>query len=554
MQTILNKKILVKYIVGFIAIIGLSVSFIMVAKKANAKKSNSMAYENQVLPVKYGNKGDLFVYFIDKKGLEKILKDKKKNNEAEQIKYEDFKANKGQIIDLGVVNGKKVALIGIDKDEEKEKKDIIKDKKKENVALDFEKLGAKITSVLPQSKTIDVVLSNEYCIEKKFCDDKLLVNAYFGFNQRNYKFDKYLTDKELAKKKTTIKNVVLDIKETAEIKKIVAEKQNKLDAIFFTRDLANEPANVIYPESFSKIVAEKFKGIKNVKVKILEPKELEKLGMNLLLGVARGSSKTPRVVVIEYMGNPKSKKIDVALIGKGVCFDSGGMSLKPSQYMEGMKQDMQGSITQISSLLALAKNGAKINAVAIGGMVENMINGEAQKVGDVVKSMSGKTVEIIDTDAEGRLVLADILYYAQKIYKPEYLIDMATLTGAIMYALGTEKSGIFTNNEELGKKLYESGEKTGDHNWVMPLTEEYFEAVKSQIADLRNLGKKGSYAGSATAASFLANFIDDNKKWAHIDIAGVDTATGNNSFCKEGLASGYGVKLITDFVEENIEK
>ena len=258
--------------------------------------------------------------------------------------------------------------------------------------------------------------------------------------------------------------------------------------------------------------------------------------------------------MIEYIGNPKSKKIDVALIGKGVCFDSGGMSLKPSQYMEGMKQDMQGSITQISSLLALAKNGAKINAVAVGGMVENMINGEAQKVGDVVKSMSGKTVEIIDTDAEGRLVLADILYYAQKIYKPEYLIDMATLTGAIMYALGTEKSGIFTNNEELGKKLYESGEKTGDHNWVMPLTEEYFEAVKSQIADLRNLGKKGSYAGSATAASFLANFIDDNKKWAHIDIAGVDTATGNNSFCKEGLASGYGVKLITDFVEENIEK
>ncbi len=520
-------------------------------KKANKK---NLDYENQVLPVKYGKNGDLLVYFVDKKGLEKIKNDKTKKQQAEQIKYDEFEAKKGQKINLGVFDGKKIVLIGIDKDNEKEQKEIVKNNKKENISLDFEKAGASVVSCLPKNKTIDIVFSNKYCENKEMNKDIFLIDAYFGFNQRNYKFDKYLTDNEEKKKKTIIKNVVLDIKETAENKKNIFEKQNKLDAIFFTRNLANEPSNVIYPETFAKIVAEKFKGIKNVKVKVLEQKELEKLGMNLLLGVAKGSSNSPKVVVVEYNGNPKNKKVDIALIGKGVCFDSGGMSLKPSQYMEGMKQDMQGSITQISSLYALAKNGAKINAVAVGGMVENMINGQAQKVGDIVKSMSGKTVEIIDTDAEGRLVLADILYYAQTTYKPEYLIDMATLTGAILYALGTEKSGIFTNNEELGKKLYESGEKTGDNNFVMPLTEEYFEAVKSNIADLRNLGKKGTGAGSATAASFLANFIDDNKKWAHIDIASVDTATSRNCFCQEGLASGYGVKLITDFVENNIEK
>ena len=548
-----NKYIRYKFIsiILFTFSCVLLVLFMGSSKLSNAKNKNNGLYVNQVLPVKYGKNGDLVIYFVDKKGLEKILKDKNKKQEAEQIKYEEFKASKGQLINLGILGGKKIILIGVDKDLEQEKKEIVKSDEKENIALDFEKIGAKIVGLLPHGKTIDIVLSNEYCIDKKFCDDKLLVYAYFGFNQRNYKFDKYLTDKDVEKKKTKIKNVLLDIKETAEIKKMVNEKQIKLDAIFFTRDISNEPANVIYPESFANIVKDKFKGIKNVKVKIIEQKELEKLGMNLLLGVAKGSSNSPKVVVVEYKGNSSSKKTDIALIGKGVCFDSGGMSLKPSQYMEGMKQDMQGAITQIASLYAIAKNGLKVNAIAVGGMVENMINGQAQKVGDIVKSMSGKTVEIIDTDAEGRLVLADILYYAQTTYKPEYLIDMATLTGAIMYALGTEKSGIFTNNKELGKKLYESGEKTGDNNWVMPLTAEYFDAIKSQIADLRNLGKKGSYAGSATAASLLANFIDDNKKWAHIDIAGVDTATGNNSFCKEGLASGYGVKLITDFIENN---
>ena len=274
-------------------------------------------------------------------------------------------------------------------------------------------------------------------------------------------------------KKTSKTNISNDIK------KLITERQNQLEGIFYVRTLGNEPSNVIYPATFVSEIKNAFTGVKNIKIKVLEKQDLEKLGMNMLLGVAQGSVKEPKVLVVEYRGNPKQSKIDLALIGKGVCFDSGGLSLKPSQYMEGMKADMLGATTVMSSLLTMAKNNVKANIVAVGGMVENMPDGNAQKVGDIVKSMSGKTVEIIDTDAEGRLVLGDILYYAQSTYKPEYMIDMATLTGAIMVALGTEKAGIFTNDENLGKKLYESGEKTGEHNWIMPLTEEYFDAIKS---------------------------------------------------------------------------
>ena len=381
----------------------------------------------------------------------------------------------------------------------------------------------------------------------------MLVDAYFGFNQKNYRFDKYITNKEFLEKKTIVEKVVFDVKETKELKKLIECKQNQLEGIFYVRNFGNEPSNVLYPESFANEIKNAFAGVKNIKVKVLEKKELEKLGMNMLLGVAQGSIKEPKVVVVEYNGDKKKKGYDLALIGKGVCFDSGGLCIKPSQYMDGMKGDMLGAATILSSTLAIAKNELKLNLVAVAGLVENMPDGNAQKVGDIVKSMSGKSVEIIDTDAEGRLVLGDILYYAQSVYQPEYMIDMATLTGAIMVALGLERAGVFTNNETLGKKLYESGEKSGDRCWVMPMGEEYSEAMKSQIADLRNLSSI-RYAGSATAAAFLENFIDGNKNWAHIDIAGVDNATKNNAFGVADFASGYGVKLLSEFIEKNIAK
>ena len=527
----------------------------MTIKKDKTKKielNSKFFVNNSIINTKFGNEKDaeLLVYFVDKNGLEKHWF-KKKDDVSNQIKYEKFDATNNKIISLGFIKNKQVALVGIDKDDKKDNNNA--KKQDENLNLLFAKAGAKIVSILPKGQKVNILLSNKYIENKKLKDDKFLVEAYFGFNQRNYKFDKYLTNEEEQEKKTTVEKIILDIKETAELKQLIKKRQNQLEGIFYVRTLGNEPSNVIYPETFVAEIKKAFAGVKNIKINVLDKKELIKLGMNMLLGVAQGSVKEPKVIVVEYLGNSKKKSIDLALVGKGVTFDSGGLSLKPSPYMEGMKCDMLGATTVVSSLLSIAKNNLKVNVVAVAGMVENMPDGNAQKVGDIVKSMSGKTVEIIDTDAEGRLVLGDILYYAQSKYKPDCMIDMATLTGAIMVALGTEKAGIFSNNDEFAEKIKKSGEKTGDRCWVMPLGEEYHESIKSQIADIRNLGKN-RYGGSATAAAFLENFIDDNKKWAHIDIAGVDTATSNNAFSQPDFVSGFGVKLLNDFVEEYIEK
>lgn len=537
----------------------------MVSKSSLAKNNNSALKldikkdaNSKILDVYFVNKSekaDLMIYFIDEKGLKKIKEEANKNktktfiNEvATRLSYEkDFETKNGKSANLGKIDGTKVIVIGLGED----KKDN-QNKKEKNIVLDIQKAGASIANfVSADDKVLEI--SNEYAN----IDDKMLIEAYFGFNQKIYRFSKYLTNEEKVKKLPKVKKVALVGKEKTsinsnEIKKLIDKRQNQLLGIFYVRELGNEPANVLYPETMANEIKNVFAGVKNAKVKVLNKKDIEKLGMNMLLGVAQGSVKEPKVVVVEYLGNPKSKKYDLALIGKGVCFDSGGLSLKPSQYMEGMKGDMIGAATILSSTLSIAKNNVKANIVAVAGLVENMPDGNAQKVGDIVKSMSGKTVEIIDTDAEGRLVLGDILYYTQKTYKPEYMIDMATLTGAIMVALGLERAGIFTNNDDLGNVLKKSGDRTGDKCWVMPMGEEYADAMKSNIADLRNLSSV-RYAGSGTAATFLENFIDDNKKWAHIDIAGVDNATKNNAFGIADFVSGFGVKLINDFVENEIE-
>ena len=527
----------------------------MVAKVSFSKNSNQSikldvkkAVQSKILDVNFGNnKADIVVYFVDKKGLEKNWLKHSNTDYVAKIKYKKFEATKGQLIDLDFAKGKQIILVGVDND----KKDLKKEKN--NIELDFAKAGASVVNVLPKGQNVNVLFSNKYIENKEFKQDSLLVEAYFGFNQKYYRFDKYITNKEEKEKRTVVNSIILDASENNEIKKLIKTKQNQLEGIFYIRELGNEPANVVYPETMADEIKKAFVGIKNTKVKVLNKKDIEKLGMNMLLGVAQGSVKEPKVVVVEYLGNPKQKTYDLALIGKGVCFDSGGLSLKPSQYMEGMKGDMLGAATILSSTLSMAKNGVKANIVAVAGLVENMPDGNAQKVGDIVKSMSGKTVEIIDTDAEGRLVLGDILYYAQTTYKPEYMIDIVTLTCVIMVALGLERAGIFTNNETLGNSIKKSGDKSGDKCWVMPMGEEYADAMKSQIADLRNLSSV-RYAGSATAAAFLENFIDDNKKWAHIDIAGVDNATKNKPFCVADFASGFGLKLLNEFVKTEIEK
>ena len=529
----------------------------MTANKAKAsvfQLNTKQIVQDAILDVKFISQEKktnikTIVYFIDKEGLNKFIIKNKDKNYAEKIQFKAFKATKGQIIDLTYSQGQQIILVGIDKEESSTSKQ----DKVENVELTFAKAGANVAKMINTIKgqKINILFSNEFISNAKLKDSALLVEAYFGFNQRNYKFDKYLTDQKKKEEKTIINNIVLDTKETKELKQLINKRRNQLEGIFYVRSFGNEPANVLYPESFANEIEKAFAGVKNTKVKILNKKNLEKLGMNMLLGVAQGSAKEPKVVVIEYLGNSKKKGFNYALIGKGVCFDSGGLSLKPSPYMEGMKGDMIGAATVLSSTLSLAKNGVKENIVAIAGLVENMPDGNAQKVGDIVRSMSGKTVEIIDTDAEGRLVLGDILYYAQSVYKPKHIIDVATLTGAIMVALGTERAGVFTNDKELGDQLYKNGEQTGDRCWIMPLGDEYQEAIKSNIADIRNLGKT-RYGGSATAAAFLENFIDNNDSWAHIDIAGVDNATASNDFGDPDLASGFGVKLLNNTIENNI--
>lgn len=540
----------------------------MVLKK---KVANSIALNTKknvsdaILDVSFDNEKDvdLLVYVVDEKGLKTALKSSYGKALQAEIDFNEFKPETGKIANVGIVDKQKVVFVGFGKSEKDKQKENDGEKKGDALQLQVQKLGACIADLVPAKKKVAVGISSKY----SNLDDKMLVEVYFGFNQKIYRFSKYLTNKEAVEKLPNIDKVILctkdDTKEkgksngkkniSKDVKDLIEKRQNQLEGIFCVRALGNEPSNVIYPESFADEMKKIFSGVANVKVKVLGKKELEKLGMNMLLGVAQGSSKEPKVVVVEYTGNKSKKGVDLALVGKGVTFDSGGLCLKPSQYMEGMKGDMLGATTILSSLLVMAKNKVKVNAVAVAGMVENMPGCGAQKVGDIVKSMSGKTVEIIDTDAEGRLVLGDVLYYAQSTYKPDCMIDMATLTGAIMVALGTEKAGIFSNNDKMANQIKISGDKTGESCWVMPMGEEYAEAMKSQIADLRNLSSV-RYAGSATAGEFLKNFIGDNKKWVHIDIAGVDFATKRNKFAIADFASGFGVKLLNDFVEENLAK
>ena len=515
----------------------------------NIKLDTKKIIQDSILSVSFGDekKCEVIVYLLDKKNLKSALKSNFGSFLKTEIDYNDFKIEDKKVADLGHVEGKKIIVASFDAGDG-DKKD------KKNIAFEARKIGASLLSVVPANKNVNVCISNKFCN----IEDGMLVDVYFGLSQKYYTFTKYITNKERLKKVKKISSIVLNVKyernkTNDKLDKLIKDKQAELEGIFLTRTLVNEPANVICPESFAEEIKKVSSEIKNLKVKVLDKKELQKLGMNLLLGVAQGSVNEPKVVIVEYNGNKDKNKWDLALVGKGVTFDSGGLSLKPEPHMSGMKNDMAGSATVISTVLSLAKIGAKVNVVALGGMVENMPSGTAQRVDDVVQSMSGKTVEIISTDAEGRLVLADVLYYAQTTYKPKYMIDVATLTGAIMVALGQEKAGIFSNSDELASQIKKSGDNTGDYCWVMPMGEEYMKPMKSHIADLRNCSSV-RYAGSATAAVFLENFTGGNKKWAHIDIAGVDTATENNIFGKRNFATGFGVKLLIDFVRSNIGK
>jgi leucyl aminopeptidase len=371
----------------------------------------------------------------------------------------------------------------------------------------------------------------------------------FGAKLRSYRFDRYRT-REKEEAKPTLKSFNLLVTDVAGARKSFASRDKLADAIFTTRDLVSEPPNVIYPES----MAERCKRLTafGVKVEIFDEKQMAKLGMGAILGVGQGSVKPPRMVIMRWDGAPKAKdKRPVAFCGKGVTFDTGGISIKPSGGMEDMKWDMAGAGTVVGLIEALAARHAKINVVGAIGLAENMPSGSAQRPSDIVKSMSGRTIEVLNTDAEGRLVLADVLWYVQDRFKPRFMVDLATLTGAIIVALGSEYAGLFSNNEDLAKNLQAAAKSVGEPLWRMPLGESYDREIDSDAADVKNISS-GRGGGSIIGAQFLNRFVND-VPWAHLDIAGMAWSKKDTAITPKG-ATAFGVRLlerlVTDFYEE----
>ena len=367
-----------------------------------------------------------------------------------------------------------------------------------------------------------------------------------GVRLRAYKFDRYKTKKKDGENAPLRAEVSLAVHDVAAARKAFAPRTHIVDGVIMARELVNEPPNVLYPVEFARRAAQLRK--LGVNVEILDVKAMTKLGMGALLGVAQGSTQPGRTVIMRWNGGKRGDQ-PVAFVGKGVCFDTGGISIKPAGSMEDMKGDMGGAACVVGLMHALAARKAKVNVVGAIGIVENMPDGNAQRPGDIVTSMSGQTIEIINTDAEGRLVLADVLWYVAKKFKPKFMVDLATLTGAIMVALGTEYAGMFSNNDELAERLTKVGLATGERVWRMPLGPEYDKQIDSQFADMKNAGVRNG--GSITAAQFLQRFVDDTP-WAHLDIAG--TAMGApKSAINHSWGSGYGVRLLERLVAEYYE-
>ncbi|ABS15313.1 leucyl aminopeptidase [Brucella anthropi] len=369
-----------------------------------------------------------------------------------------------------------------------------------------------------------------------------------GMILRSYKFERYKTRKnneENGDPKHAAK-ISICVADPHTAKRAFEVAEAVADGVIQARNLVNEPANILGPVEFAQ-EAEKLEKL-GVKIEVLGEKEMKKLGMGALLGVAQGSVRPPRLVIMEWQG-AKSKEKPVAFVGKGVVFDTGGISIKPAAGMEDMKGDMGGAAAVTGLMRALAGRKAKVNAIGIIGLVENMPDGNAQRPGDIVTSMSGQTIEVINTDAEGRLVLADALHYTNDRFKPRFIINLATLTGAVMVALGQYHAGLFSNDDELADQLYDAGQLTGEKLWRLPLGTEYDKMIDSKFADMKN--SAGRYGGSITAAQFLKRFVGETA-WAHLDVAGTAMGSPANEY-SQTWASGYGVRLLDRLVRDHFE-
>ena len=415
-------------------------------------------------------------------------------------------------------------------------------------ALKLQAAGSGVVCHLRDSGETAAAVVVEGIKGDKMKPAEVAANVAFGARLAAYRFDKYRT-KEKKEEKPSLRAITVMVKDPVAARKAYGDFAKVAEGVFFTRDLVSEPANVLFPES----LAARARSLTDlaVKVEVFDEKRIRKLGMGALLGVAQGSVRAPRVVVMQWKGAPRAKdKRPIAFVGKGVTFDTGGISIKPSGGMEDMKWDMGGSGVVMGLMKALAGRKAKVNAVGVVGLVENMPSGSAQRPGDIVTSMSGQTIEVLNTDAEGRLVLADALWYCQDRFKPRAMIDLATLTGAIVVALGQEFAGLFSNDDDLAERLSAAGKAVGEGVWRLPLGEAYDKLLNCDIADMKNItGVRG--AGSITAAQFLQRFVNE-VPWVHLDIAAV-TWSKKGAPCVPKGGTGFGVRLLDRFVRDNYE-
>lgn len=439
-----------------------------------------------------------------------------------------FTGASGQTLDVlapAGINADRVLLVGIG------------DAGKHTEA-DWAEIGATVTSATAMSGSECASVVAEVV-------DADVVSMAEGSFLRSYRFDKYRT-KEPDSKKPTLKRIVFLTDKPKENAGLFATREKVAAGVFMTRNLVSEPANILHPESF----AEEIRGLSSlgVEVEVLGEAEMTKLGMGALLGVGQGSAFDSQLVIMRWNGGADDEQ-PISFIGKGVTFDTGGISLKPGPGMEQMKWDMGGAGTVVGLMKALAGRKAKVNVVATVGLVENMPSSTAQRPGDVVTSMSGQTIEILNTDAEGRLVLADALWYTQDRFKPKFMIDLATLTGAIITSLGHEHAGMFSDSDELAEQISKAGTDTGDKVWRMPIHSNYDKLIDCPTADMKNLG--GPAAGSITAAQFLKRFAND-VPWVHLDIAGTVWSEKDLPLSEKG-GTGFGVRLLDRFVADNCE-
>jgi leucyl aminopeptidase len=410
--------------------------------------------------------------------------------------------------------------------------------------IDFVHLGGYVAGKLPKAAKISVMFEGPEAEWSAASASEFAL----GYRLRNYKFDKYKTKKADADEAGSSTHEVTILVADAEAAKAEhAHREPVAEGVELARTLVNEPPNVIFPESFAEKAQELTK--LGVEVTVLDEKAMAKLGMGALLAVGHGSERESRFVVMRWKGSKSKKAAPVAIVGKGVCFDSGGISIKPAGSMEDMKGDMAGAACVVGLMHALAKRKAKANVVGVIGLVENMPSASSYRPGDILTSMSGQTIEVVNTDAEGRLVLADALWWTKENVKPRLMVNLATLTGAIMVALGVENAGLFSNDDDLAAKLLQSGQATGETLWRMPLGPAYDKMIDSRFADMKNSG--GRHGGSVTAAQFLKRFVGD-VPWAHLDIAGVAMASPSTE-TNTSWGSGWGVRLLDRLVWDHYE-